>query len=339
MRPRSPRLHGGDFMRSRSWLGVAVAVGLATVGLWGQQKPQWLPGQVGMNAGILPSPGFTYVNITVNYSANTFNGPNGNAVPVTGSYNVWAVENFFYYILPLKIAGGNFGLALGYPTPANGSVVAAISNPAAPNLSLAAGGSGIGDLWLQPFNLGWHRKRADFQVMDAMMIPTGRYSPGATNNVGSGYFGNHLMTGTTLYVTANKGTSLNLFTDWEVHGTRQGGNGTVTTPGEAFSDEWGAGQVLPLKKNLSQLLQLGVIGYDQWQITDNSGTVPLGGLILPASAIPHYSVHAVGGQITYILAKKNFSPYFKYEHEYAARSHTLGNTLVFGLSITLKEQH
>ena len=27
-----------------------------------QQKPQWMPGQVGLNAGILPSPGFTYVN-------------------------------------------------------------------------------------------------------------------------------------------------------------------------------------------------------------------------------------------------------------------------------------
>ena len=27
------------------------------------------------------------------------------------------------------------------------------------------------------------------------MVPTGRYEPGATNNVGTGYFGNHLLTG------------------------------------------------------------------------------------------------------------------------------------------------
>ena len=36
-----------------------------------QQKPQWQPGQIGLNAGILPSPGFTYVNMDLNYDAGT----------------------------------------------------------------------------------------------------------------------------------------------------------------------------------------------------------------------------------------------------------------------------
>ena len=44
-----------------------------------------MPGQVGLNAGILPSPGFTYANITTNYDADAFNGPKGNAIPVTGT--------------------------------------------------------------------------------------------------------------------------------------------------------------------------------------------------------------------------------------------------------------
>ena len=109
------------------------------------------------------------------------------------------------------------------------------------------------------------------------MVPTGRYAAGATNNVGSGYFGNHLQTGTTFYLTKNKGTSANLFTNWEVHGHRNGLNGTLKTPGQAFTIEWGLGQILPLKKDLSRLLQLGGIGYDQWQITDNGGVVPLPG--------------------------------------------------------------
>jgi len=56
---------------------------------WSQQKPQWIPGQVGLNAGILPSPGFTYVNMDINYDAGSFNDRNGNAVPVTDNYNVW----------------------------------------------------------------------------------------------------------------------------------------------------------------------------------------------------------------------------------------------------------
>jgi hypothetical protein len=221
-----------------------------------------------------------------------------------------------------------------YPTPATGSLVADITDVNFPDLKAAGGGSGLADLWIQPITLGWHLKRADLQVMNAFMIPTGRYSPGATNNVGTGYFGNHFQTGTTFYITKNKGTSANLFTDWEVHGSRSGVNNTSKTPGQAFTMEWALGQVLPVKKNETQLLQLGVAGYDQWQVTDNGGTTSLGGVILPASIIPPYSVHAIGGQLNYILVPQNLSLYFKYYNEYQASSHTLGRTIAFGLAWT-----
>jgi hypothetical protein len=299
-----------------------------------QQKPQWMPGQYGLNAGILPSPGFTYANVDINYDAGSYNNQNGKAVPVNGTYNVWAVENIFYFVPDTKFLGGNLGFQVMFPTLANGSLVADLPN--FPNLSANGGGEGLADLWLQPFTLGWHLKRADIQVGDAFMVPTGRYSPGATNNIGTGYFGNHLQTGTTFYVTKNKGTSVNLFTDWEVHGPRQGTNNTYKTPGQAFTDEWGVGQILPLKKDMSRLLQLGVIGYDQWQVTASSGTISVGPIVGPANILPFYSVHAVGGQVTYILPAKNFSCFFKYEHEYKSSSHTLGNTVVFGGTWTLR---
>ena len=317
---------------------LVVVVALFTMGIpimFAQQKPQWMPGQKGLDAGILPSPGFTYANMDVNYDAGTYNDFRGKSVPVTGTYNVWAIENIFVWVLDEKLLGGNLGFMVMFPTPATGSLVADISNPQAPDLSAAGGGSGLADLWIWPLNLGWHLKRADIQVIDGFVFPTGRYSPGASNNVGTGYFGNHLETGTTFYITKNKGTSANLFTDWEVHGTRSGTNGTSKTPGQAFTDEWGLGQVLPLKKNLSQLLQVGVIGYDQWQVTANGGTIAVGNLILPAKILPYYSVHAVGGQLNYILPAKNLSFFFKYEHEYKSYSHTLGNTIVFGGGWTL----
>ena len=295
-----------------------------------QQKPQWMPGQYGLNAGILPSPGFTYANITINYNAGAFNGPNGNAIPVTGTYNVWVVENLFFLVADQKVLGGTLGSYVMFPSPATGSLNADITNPNFPNLSASGGGSGLADFFFQPVNLGWHLNRADVQVMDGLLIPTGRFSPGASNNVGTGYFGNHLQTGTTFYLTKNKGTSANLFTDWEVHGVRQGTNNTSKRPGQAFTAEWGLGQVLPLKKNQSQLLQLGVVGYDQWQITDNVCSVPVGPLTVDARLLPHYSVHAAGGEAIYILPVENLTLNLKYEHEYAAYSHTLGNTIVFG---------
>jgi hypothetical protein len=302
-----------------------------------QQKPQWLPGQIGLNAGILPSPGFTYVNIDVNYDAGTFNGPKGNAIPATGTYNVWAVENMFIYVPNIKVLGGNLGFNVMFPTYATGSLVADINVVGLVNLGGAAGGNGLADLWLQPFTLGWHLTRWDLQVGDAFMIPTGRYNPGATNNVGSGYFGNHLQGAATYYITKNKGTSANIFTDWEAHGSRVGAVSTSKTPGQAFTMEWGVGQILPVKKDLSQLLQIGLVGYDQWQVTANGGQIPIGStmLTLPARLVPYYSVHAIGGQLNYILPAKNFSLFFKGYHEYSASSHTIGNTFVFGGAWTL----
>jgi hypothetical protein len=147
-------------------------------------------------------------------------------------------------------------VALNY---VNGELVAEIP---ALNLSAGGGGSGFADMYVQPLNLGWHLKRADVVVGYAFTAPTGRFTAGASDNVGSGYWGNNITTGTTFYITKNKGTSANLATDWEVHGKKVGTN---ETPGQVFTDEWGLGQVLPLKKDFSRLLQLGLVGCDQWQ--------------------------------------------------------------------------
>jgi len=283
-----------------------------------QQRGQYMPGQFGLNAGVMPAPGLTYEEMNVNYSSSTLKGANGDTVPVTGGYNVWAIENVFYYVPNFKFAGANLGVAIIFPTLANGSL-------ALPEYGVNGGGFGLADTWLQPFTLGWHLNRADVFVGDALWLPTGRYTPGASNNIGYGDFGNHVLTGSTFYITKNKATSANLFTDWEAHSNK---NGTNITPVQAFTDEWGIGQILPLKKNFSQLLQFGVVGYDQWQVTSNSG--------LDKNA-PFYSVHAAGLQTTYILPEKSVSLFFKYYWQYKAYSTSLGNTLVFGGAWTIRD--
>jgi len=315
-------------------LPLLFALLLFSLPLSAQQKGQYMPGQYGLNAGVFPSPGFTYANLTLNYDTGTINDANGAGHKLPVSLNEWVVENTFFYVLDGKVAGGNFGFSVVYPTLANASLDLSQAGIHGPTTM------GPADLWLQPLNLGWHFKRADLWVGDAFMVPTGRYSPGANNNIGTGYFGNHAMTGLTVYLTKNKGTSANLFTDWEVHGPRQGTYNTYKTPGQAFTDEWGFGQILPLKKDLSVLLQAGVIGYDQWQVTADSGTFAVAGpqgtvVILPANRSPFYSGHAVGGQLSLILPKKNLAFFFKYEDEYKAYSSPIGNTLVFGGAWTL----
>jgi hypothetical protein len=306
-----------------------------------QQKGQWVPGQYGLNAGVIPDPGITYANLALNYSAGRLNDSNGNRLTqnVTGTYSFWVDENIFYFVPKQKFLGAYFMpyVALSY---ASGSVVADLSL-ASTNLSAGGGASGFADMYVEPVNLGWHLKRADVDVGYAFTAPTGRYTAGASNNVGSGYWGNNITSGTTFYITKNKATTANLATDWEVHGQRQiastpSGRFSEKTPGQAFTDEWGVGQILPLKKDFSRLLQLGLVGYDQWQVSSNGGTVIVAGIPLNASGIPYYSVHGVGFQSNFIMPAKHLAAFFKYYDEYSAKARPQGRTIVFGFSWTLR---
>lgn len=300
--------------------------------LMAQQKGQWVPGQFGLNAGVIPDPGVTYANLALNYSASQLNGANGNRIlqNVSGTYSFWVDENIFYYVPNHKFLGGYFMpyIALNYAT---GSLVADLPDMAGTRLS--GGGAGFADTFVEPFNLGWHLKRVDFNVGYAFVAPTGRFTKGASNNVGSGYWGNDITSGTTLYITKNKGTSANLATSWEIHGQK---TGTNITPGQAFTMEWGLGQVLPLKKDFSRLLQLGLVGYDQWQVSNSRGTLFVGGVPIPESSIPYYSAHGIGVQSNFILPAKALVAFFKYYDEYRAKARVEGPTFVFGFSWTLR---
>src|SRR5271169_5351754 len=128
--------------------------------LLAQQKGQWVPGQFGLNAGVIPDPGITYANLALNYSADRLNDSNGNRIlqNVTGTYSFWVDENIVYYVPNHKFLGGYFMPYIAVNV-ANGSLVAELN---ATNLGTSGGGSGLADTYVQPLNLGWHFKRADF---------------------------------------------------------------------------------------------------------------------------------------------------------------------------------
>src|SRR5208282_2965750 len=87
---------------------VCMFLGVASSAL-AQQKGQWVPGQMGLNAGVIPAPGFTYSNMVINYSASQLNDSSGNPLPrISGTYSFWVDENIFMYEPDHKIFGGYF---------------------------------------------------------------------------------------------------------------------------------------------------------------------------------------------------------------------------------------
>jgi hypothetical protein len=161
------------------------------------------------------------------------NDASGNGLPgITGTYSFWVNENIFMFVPKYKFLGGYFAPYASVNV-ANGSLVADIGR-----FGARGGGAGLADTFVQPFNMGWHFSRLDLNAGYAFTAPTGRFTPAASNNVGSGYWGNNLTSGATFYITKNKGTSANVFVDWEAHGKK---SGTNITPGQAVTTEWGLG--------------------------------------------------------------------------------------------------
>ena len=77
---------------------------------------------------------------------------------------------------------------------------------------------------------------------------------------------------------------------------------------------------------MSLLAQLGVVGYDQWQVSGNGGNYLVAGIPVAASRLPYYSVHAIGVQANVILPAKNLVGFFKYYDEYRALARPQGRT-------------
>jgi hypothetical protein len=285
-----------------------------------QQKGQYQPGQYGLNAGVEPDPGISYASLNLNYSADKLDDADGNSVSQNATYNVWVLENIFFYVPKVKVLKAKVVFMITAPIFGNGSVTIPVFDYTA--------GWGLADMWVQPVTLAWHVPRADIWAGYAFTAPVGRYTPGAANNIGSGYWGNNITGASTFYITKNMGTAANYMVNWETHGQRTDRDNIHVTPGSAFTDEWGFSQVLPLNKEQTKLVQAGLIGYDQVQTSRNTSSDPVVDVI--ERHVPFYSVHAVGVQANYIALKQNWSTYFKWEHEYSASARPQGRTIVFG---------
>lgn len=258
-----------------------------------QQRGQYLSGMMSVNSGVQPEPGFTYSNFFCYDSSNRLKGPDGQGVPVDGQYAIMADNNVFAYVYKPKILGGHLESIADIPI-ANGSLAGSIFQFGKP---VSGGGGGLADSYFVPLQLGWHFDRVDLQAGYAFFAPTGRYSAGATNNVGVGYWSNSFQTGATVYLTGNKATSLNAFNiySWS---TKQSGTGI--TPGQNESFDYSLMQVLPLAKDNVYLLQIGPVGYGQWQTSNRSGVPAL-------LAGSRYGVLGVGLAANFIVPSKKLS--------------------------------
>jgi hypothetical protein len=190
-------------------------------------------------------------------------------------------------------------------------------------LSISESVTDVGDLYVQPLWLDWSGKHYEVALSDGFFAPTGRYNPGALDNTGFGMWTNQARLAAAWYPGKTKATVVSAALTYEVHGEKEG---LDITPGQNLTVNWGVGQMLPLGKDQTLLADIAIVGYDQFQVTDDRG----GGVTYDAGV--HDEVHAVGLALGLVHTRLKGGLTLRWMHEYSARDRFQGDMFVLSFS-------
>jgi len=297
---------------------VLVLVGLSFVAApaIAQVRGVYPTGMNATNAGVTPDDGFTYSNLFIFNARDELRGPDGELVN-TGTNAVMIDLNTFVWVSRTHVLGGARFSATATLLVSNNSLASDTEG------QLSAGG-GFADSFYQPFILGWQTDRVGVRTAYGMLAPTGRFNAGASDNVGSGYWTHAPSAGLTVYLTKSRTTALSAFHMYEFHTVQQG---TDIHPGETANVDYSLTKTMRISADTQ--LQLGLVGYEQWQTTDKTGPT-----ISAEQASARYHVNALGVATNVSLPARKVGLGVKYFKEFSNRSTFEGYTLQIAAAVT-----
>jgi hypothetical protein len=177
---------------------------------------------------------------------------------------------------------------------------------------------GLADLYVQPLWLRWRWKDVDLSGGVGVYAPSGRFEPGATDNVGLGFWTVQVQAAGAYYLL-QRATAVVLTGTYEIHGEKED---LDITPGQRFTLNYGVSQFLPAGPGF---VELGLLGYSQWQLTEDSG-----------SDVSRFNqnldqVHAIGAQLGYAIPAWRLAVTAKYLYEYYAEARFRGQVATLSL--------
>ena len=283
------------------WFLVAVFVWSVAGLAHAQNRGVYPLGLSAINSGVSASPGLTYNNSFLFYARDEQKGGDGEVV-ATGQQAVLLDMNTFLWASDQPIAAlGNARFASAVTIPiANNSLSSSTQGA-------ISGGGGLGDIYFQPVIFGWNLDRVDIRGIVGVLAPTGKFTAGAKDNVGNGYWTPVIASGQTFYLSADKATTISLFEMYEFHTTQ---SGTQIGPGETFDLDYSVMRAFPFYAE--SRLQVGVIGYGAWQTTAKTGPG-----ITPAEEAQRYRVNALGIGMNWLLPTQRVTLSLKYFDEFS----------------------
>jgi hypothetical protein len=262
---------------------------------------------LGMNAtnsGVTPESGLTYSNQFLFYARDELKGTSGDVL-ATGQNSVLMDLNSFVWVSTQELP------ILGKPRFSASATLPVANNSLTSDVEGAInGGGGFADSYYQPVIIGWRTERASIRAIYGFLAPTGSFIAGGTKNVGSGYWTHTLSSGQTFYFAKSKLTNISAFEMYEFHTTQEG---TKIHPGQNFNVDYSFTHSIVVHNELR--LQIGIVGYEQWQMTDKSGPN-----ISLTQATAHYVVNALGIGSNVLSPDRGVTVGFKYFKEFSNNS-------------------
>lgn len=285
-----------------AWGRVLIALGLVIIALGLTPRHAWSGflghntlGDFGLQSGTQADPG-TYLSLMYyRYDSDTLRDRDGNAFRLDpakrGDIAVNALALGVVHVTNFKILGGNYGFMV-FPAITDNKLES-------PVLGLDQSTAwGLADLYVQPINLGWKTKRADFTTALGVYAPTGSYDPAADDNLGLGMWSFEFSAGTTVYLDRKKTWHFAATAFYETHTEKKD---TDIRVGDILTLEGGLG-----KSFMGGLLNAGIAYYAQWKTTDDKlgqdleQTLQTLGLPPPGK----HSGYAFGPEVTVPIASK-----------------------------------
>lgn len=274
--------------------GYLLASGLAA-----QAQDHYAPGLEGIEGASLPPGGLYFRDYNYFYAADRFpGGPPGFDV------TAYVQAPRLIYMTDWKPLGLDYGMDIIVPF-----AYSTVKTPAGRTSKF-----GLADISVEPLLLSRHFQQFDIAAGYAFWAPTGDFDVNKPASPGKGYWGHMLTLGATWHPDEAKTISVSLLNRYEIN---QEQDKTETTLGNTDTLEWG------IAKALTKTFNVGVIGFYQQQVTEDSG---------PSASSRLPLVLGVGPEIGAVCTKLGVITSLRYAYEFGAKDRPEGHVLCLTLT-------
>jgi hypothetical protein len=292
----------------------------------------YMPGVANIRDFVVPpEPGYYLALYNLLYTTDTYKNRNGDTVDtisigpavfdVDANIDAYAIQPTFIWGSPKELLGASYAAYIGIPL-VNTSIQASLSNTTRFGIDIDPWQWNLGDIYFKPIWLGWNSAHYGITAGYGVYAPTGSYDDEDESNTSLGFWTHEFQAGVTWYPWEHQGTAVMINGIYEIHTEKEDAD---ITPGDRFSLDYGISQYLPMNAAQTLFLEMGVSGYSQWQVSEDSGADVRQALVVKDQ------IHGIGGQIGLASIPLNGSLTFRYLKEYSAEARFEGNlvTLTF----------